>query len=96
MYLCVCVYFSGLLQVRKPMENVAFPEHFNYKAPFPFSTTELTRTSVTEKRADKGLESPSPIRTHARNPDQFCSEYLLLAVEPRCVMITWFQLVTHR
>lgn len=94
--MCTCVSFSGLPEVGKPVEYAAFPKHFNYKATFLFSATELARTSITKKRADKGLESPSPTHTPTQNPDQFCSEYLFLVVEPRYVMITWFQLVTCR
>lgn len=63
MYMCSCVYFSGLPAVRKPMEDASFLQCFNYKATFPFSATELPRASVTEKRADKGLECPSHPRS---------------------------------
>lgn len=92
MYMCVCVSFSGLPEVRKPMEDAAFPESFNYKATFPFSASELARTSITEKRADKSLESHLT-KTPAQNQAEFCSENLFLAVEPRCVRMTCFQLV---
>lgn len=104
-YLCVCVSFSGLPKVGKLVEDAAFLEYFNYKATFPFSRAELTRTLRTGKRADKGLERPSPICTNAQNLDQFCSEYLFPVVlfpaqsiysQPGCVMIAQFQFVTHK
>lgn len=103
--MCVCVSFSGLPKVGKLVEDAAFSEYFNYKATFPFSRAELTRTLRTGKRADKGLERPSPICTRAQNLDQFCSEYLFPVVlfpaqsiysQPRCVMIAQFQFVTHK
>lgn len=78
------------------MEDAAFLEYFNYKATFPLSRAELTRTLISEKRADKGLGCPSPICTHAQNPDQFCSEYLFPVVEPRSVMVAQCQLITHK
>lgn len=75
----MCVSFSALPKVGKLVEDAAFSEYFNYKPTLPFSRAELTRALITEKRADKGLEHPSPICTHAQNPDQFCSEYLFPA-----------------
>lgn len=57
--ICTCISFSLLPQVKKPVEDAAFPEHFNYNATFPFRATELASISITENRADKGLESPS-------------------------------------